>query len=317
MSCFGALEFLNWDHDWNAHHYAGDKPERAVALMKEAGVGFIRMDFLWDDVEPHPGGFTFQKYDRLVGLLSRNGIRVLGLLDYNTPWGGSHWNRAPNPERFTDYARAVVRRYRDRVKFWEIWNEPDQAIYWVPQDDLKAYTALMKRVYPALKEEDPACRVLLGGLSGGAAGPLKKIYANGGRTYFDIVNIHPFVSPLEPNAAAKLRGILDDVEAAMRAARDDGKPIWITEIGCPGLKKPSRMKNWWLGTNPDETQQADWVSRVYAEMAGRPAVKKVFWAFFRDTPGHFADGTDAFGLVREDFSKKPAFEVYKRLANPF
>jgi hypothetical protein len=43
-------------------------------------------------------------------------------------------------------------------------------------------------------------------------------------------------------------------------------------------------------------------------------VEKIFWAFFRDTPNHFGDGVDFFGLVRNDFSKKPAFTMYQRLA---
>lgn len=312
-SRFGALEFLHWDHDWNGHHYGGDKAERAVELMAEAGVGWVRMDFLWDDVEPRRGEESYAKYDRLVSLLDAKGIRILGLLDYNASWAGENWNSAPDPELFTAYVRRVVRRYKDKVKYWEIWNEPDQDIYWVPQDGMKAYTALLKRVYPAVKEEDPTARVVLGGLSGGAVLPLKRVYAEGGGPYFDVANIHPFVDPLKPDAAAQARGIVRGVRKLMAANGDAAKPLWITEIGCPGAEPPTRTLPWWLGPNPDEAQQAEWVRALYA--ASRQwEVDKVFWAFFRDTPDHFLTGTDFFGLVREDFSKKPAFDAYREAA---
>ena len=43
-------------------------------------------------------------------------------------------------------------------------------------------------------------------------------------------------------------------------------------------------------------------------------VDRVFWAFFQDT-GHFFNlkNIDYYGLVRSDFTKKPAYEALKRL----
>jgi hypothetical protein len=49
---FGVLTFLPWNHDWNFKFYAGHRVETAVDLIHEVGVGFVRMDFLWDDIEP-------------------------------------------------------------------------------------------------------------------------------------------------------------------------------------------------------------------------------------------------------------------------
>lgn len=313
-SRFGTLEFLHWDHGWNGHHNGGDKPERSVALMKEAGVGWIRMDFLWSDVEPSEGRWDFAKYDRLVDLLLKHDIKILGLLNYNAEWSGKDWNAAPDPAAFTRYAQAVVARYKDRVKYWEVWNEPDQAIYWVPQDGMKSYAELLKSVYPAIKAEDPTAVVLLGGLSGGAVGPLRQVYRLGGKEYFDVVNIHPFVNPLRPDALKELDRIYRAVKDVMMEHGDAAKPVWITEIGAPGVPHAGAAPNWWLGENPDEAEQAKWIEELYTATAEWHGLGKIFWAFFRDTPNHFLTGTDYFGLVREDFSKKPAFEAYRRLA---
>ena len=92
---------------------------------------------------------------------------------------------------------------------------------------------------------------------------------------------------------------------------DANKKIWITEIGCPGVKPQLEVNNWWMGKNPDERQQAEWVKEVYAELLKNPQVEKIFWAFFRDTKAHWDSGVDYFGLVRWDYSRKPAFEAYR------
>jgi len=53
------------------------------------------------------------------------------------------------------------------------------------------------------------------------------------------------------------------------------------------------------------------VETLYKTFVDWPNVERVFWAFFRDTPDHFGDGVDAFGVVRENFSLKPAFSSYQ------
>jgi hypothetical protein len=34
---------------------------------------------------------------------------------------------------------------------------------------------------------------------------------------------------------------------------------------------------------------------------------------FQDTPNHFQNAVDYFGLIRRDFSRKPSFDTYKEL----
>ena len=311
-SPFGVLTFLSWNHDWNNHAYSQEKLETAVRLMAESGVGIVRMDFLWDDIEPAPDRWDFAKYDHIVELLSKNNIKILGLLSYNAVWAAEYWNSAPNNFLFTKYARAVVDRYKDRVKYWEIWNEPDDATYWREQDGMKAYTKLLTSVYPAIKEADPTAVVLMGGVSKSIAPSLRSIYRYGGKDSFDAVNFHPFVNPKLPDAQNNFRGIHTGVLKTMEEFGDSKKPIWITEVGCPGLKQ-GEGQGWWMGKAPTEEEQAVWVKKVYNEALRLPNVEKVFWAFFQDTPNYFKNAVDYFGLIRVDFTKKPAFEIYRRM----
>lgn len=312
---FGVLEFLHWSHPWNNNKYSRREDlDRVVALMKEAGVGFVRMDFLWQDIEPEKGKFEFEKYDYIVELLSKNSIGILGVLHYSTDWISScgKWNCPPGDNSlFISYALRVIGRYKDKIKYWEVWNEPDSSTYWTPQDGLKSYCTLLKEVYLAAKKTDPDCKILNGGLAGGASS-INHLYDNGSKDYFDILNIHIFENPLNPNAIKAVTAYLKLAYKIMSRNGDAQKKIWVTEIGSPGVKRGQKVKNWWLGENPSERRQAEWLKLVYTELTKNKFVEKVFWAFFRDCKGHWDNGVDYFGLVRWDFSKKPASLSYKR-----
>src|SRR4051812_20912649 len=103
-SPFGVLDFLAWDHDQFQRHYQPDEVERSAALMREAGIGFVRFDFLWGDLEPQPGRFEFAKYDRIVDTLRRHGVQTTAMLAYNPSWSGKKWNAAPDLMSYCRFA---------------------------------------------------------------------------------------------------------------------------------------------------------------------------------------------------------------------
>lgn len=312
---FGVLEFLYWDHDWNDHQYPDEAAVRkAVRMMKEAGVGMVRIDILWQDVEPRQGDLDYGKYDRLLDILNENGIEVLALLDYCADWASPNgqWNTMPaDHSRFLEYVTRTVERYKGKVRYWELWNEPDSPVYWQPQDGLKAYCGLLREVYAAIKKIDPGLTVLNGGLTYELC-KVNQLYDNGGKGYFDILNIHMFETPHKPEESARRMNAYVEACARIMARNGDGaKKIWVTETGCPGLKRGVRAKNWWMGENPSEKLQARMVKETYKVLLARPEVEKVFWAFFRDTRSHWKDGTDYLGLVRNDFTAKAGYKAYK------
>jgi len=312
---FGVLEFLHWNHPWNSYKYSRNRDlEKSISLMQSAGVGWVRLDFLWEDIEPVQGGFDFAKYDFIVKLLTDKGIHVLGILNYSTSWASScgEWNCPPKDNKiFINYASKVIQRYKGQVKYWELWNEPDSATYWKEQDGLKSYCVLLKEVYIAAKQIDPECKILNGGLAMGLSS-INHLYDNGAKDYFDILNIHFFQSPLHAGSIKAVSSYPKLAYKIMQRNGDGNKKIWITEIGCPGVKMDLAVNNWWLGKNPTERQQAEWVKDVYAELLNNSQVEKIFWAFFRDTQKHWSNGVDYFGLVRWGYSRKPSYYAYQK-----
>ena len=313
---FGTLVFLPWNDGWNNHMYTEIKALRAMDQLVAAGIGWVRMDFTRLHIETAPGTYDFARHDWLVRELSRHGIAILGVLGYSPAWSSDsgEWNAAPNdPDRFAAYARATARRYRGRVRAWEIWNEPNSDIYWTPQDDLTVYSYLLAVSSNAIRQADPGALVLHGGMTGDVSGAVRRLYALGQREMFDAVNLHLFADPLARDSEWGLTGVVDEIRDVMTEHGDAGKPIWLTELGCPGIPDGRSPNPWWFGSNPTETEQADFLERAVRALMRGDKVQKLFWAFYQDTTDHFHDGIDYFGLVRADFSPKPALAAYTEL----
>ena len=100
-----------------------DSMDRAAAMAQAAGVKWSREEFSWSRIETQPGVYDFELYDHVVDTAIRHGISVHGLLGYGSRWTEPYTEQGI--EDFCRWARAVVLRYRDRIKHWEIYNEPN------------------------------------------------------------------------------------------------------------------------------------------------------------------------------------------------
>src|ERR1700742_3047322 len=87
----------------------------------------------WHLVEPMPGAFNWGYVDHWINGAQQRGLKVLGLIAYTPDWArapGSYFSAPPvDPNTYAAFAEKVVHRYRDRVKDWEIWNEPNVPLF--------------------------------------------------------------------------------------------------------------------------------------------------------------------------------------------
>lgn len=175
-------------------------------LCRRMGVKWFRkMDFsrqplFWSEIEKEKGKFNWEGVDAsLNNILDRKILLMVPLL--HTPaWARKNpddpYNKLPrDPKDFGNFVRAVVSRYKDKVKCWEMWNEPDQCEGARWGDEAPAeYFQLLKEGYTAAKEADPSCTVLGGGGMGVASfdKPLKTILDLGGLNYMDVFSYHTY-----------------------------------------------------------------------------------------------------------------------------
>ncbi len=285
--------------------------EQPVHLIDISGAGWVREDFHWAWIEPQPGNFQWERFDRMVELLTARGINIIGVLGHPPGWATPEpYDNAsdvsffaPDPYYFKQYAVEVVKRYRGKVSHWEIWNEPDNPQFWKPHPDPVAYAHLLREVSPAIKDVAPESTVLIGGINPYDPAFLKTVAENDAWWAFDILNIHPYVNPALPEENGEIgSSAMANLGTITRWAGE--KPVWATEYGWssrPDARDPFGRAN--------EDDQANYLVRG-AALLRAAGVQRVIWYSFKDEV-HNGYGMLRFAEYHDDYSQlRPAFNAF-------
>ncbi|MBC7891730.1 MAG: beta-galactosidase, partial [Sphingobacteriaceae bacterium] len=104
------------------------------AYLPPLGVKKIRLQAGWAKCEKVKGQYDWAWLDNIIDFATANGLEPWLETSYGNPvyeGGGARGllnSMMTSPEGFAAWDRwvdALVTRYKDRVKEWEIWNEPD------------------------------------------------------------------------------------------------------------------------------------------------------------------------------------------------
>jgi hypothetical protein len=154
--------------------------------------------------------------------------------------------------KLTAFATAMVNRYKDRVRYWEGWNEPNLLTFYggtaayVASTATPAKMAEIQRVwYQAIKAADPTAVVLspcytsvFSGIAGWRAYLAASDGASGtGANWFDVCAYHYYCNnnSARPDWLFQMHaGVLREMATA--GVRSD-TPVWATEFGLitPGM----------------------------------------------------------------------------------
>lgn len=282
--------------------YAARELPAVLQLAKEAGIKLTRVDMGWQSVEPEKGKFAWERWDAVIDSVSKYGIDMLGLFAYQPAWLSPN-APATDEERalFANYVYETVKRYKDKIHYWEIWNEPNGGSFWRSQPNVADYTRLLIASYKAARKADPQCVILAPGVSEIDRDFIRGIFENGGGDYFDVLSVHPYPSYSQEVPDVTL---VWDVEAARSIMRTSGKdkPIWASEIGYPTNVK---------GGVSEETQASNLV-RAYLQCIAL-GFENIMWYDFRDDGIDIRYSEHNFGILRHDYSLKPAYAALKTL----
>ncbi len=221
-SPYGVCAHVGAGEEWN-------QIPNNLLLMKEAGISWIRADFSWSGVERSEGKWTFEHLDRVVDETNKLGLQLLPILDYDVRWASPAYKHM---DHWLEYVKRSVERYKDRIQYWEVWNEENLKGFWQDDPDAANYAALLKETYKTIKAIDPNLRVVYGGLAGVPADFFAKSLDAGAGEFFDVVNIHPYRGGIVTKE--RLEQFAKDVEAfrwELQKRDLPKKPVWITEMG--------------------------------------------------------------------------------------
>jgi hypothetical protein len=296
-----------------------DIPDRAFELAGEAGIGWMRVILNWSLLEPTPGQYDWSTFDRVIGRARANGLTILGGLGFATSWNTSapadevlQGRRLMYPPAdlgpWKRYVAAVVARYKDVVRAWEVWNEPDLQAFWVGTP--ARYAELLAVTHDAIKAVDPSATVVLGGLSlGGSPGRLRPTFlediltdpAHPAAQSFDVAAFHHY----GPAGEADRR--MAHVKSALAGVGAGSKEIWITETGYPSAAAEQDLAQYRGGPEAQARWLRDTVPHLFALGAAR-----VFWFQLVDNPRQ-GPRAAAMGLLGADARPKPAYDAYREL----
>jgi polysaccharide biosynthesis protein PslG len=284
--------------------------DRTANLLPDVGAKWVRLTFEWNQLETSQGSYNSTKlaaWDRSVALSRQAGTKVLVTV-YGTPsWASANGKVGGAPSNNAYYANLMsflANRYRGQVQAWEIWNEENVSRFWTTGPDPARYTGLLRAAYPAVKSADPNATVVFGGTSGNDTGFIDGAYRAGAKGNFDVMAVHPYTGSA-PEAGSGLYSF-----PGYREVRDlmlrygDAKPMWLTEFGWS-----TTTDNWGVS----QQAQADYLLRAYRMLEQDSYVQVAVWYNFRNNWwDRDADGWEfQCGLMRTDFSPKPAYAAFK------
>lgn len=291
--------------------------KKDALLTARVGAGIHRLAFDWRWAEAQPGQYQLRNYDEIYRAMLARGIRPLFILVFAPYWT---WDRSvscnqfkqdcrypPSREHFDAWRRiaALIATRYPRAAGIEIWNEPNERTFWQPGPDPIRYTELLREAYTAVKAANPRMPVITAGFTNRATDSegslslesfLKAIFGAGARGHFDGIAVHPYT---DSRIAAGIDRALGIVRAIRNAAGARRAPLWVTETGFTTTgPQPPRV---------DEREQARLLIDTYRALKRRRDVRVVIFHTLIDPGADPSSPESGYGIVRRDFSPKPAY----------
>jgi hypothetical protein len=276
------------------------------AAMHSAGVQTERMEISWDLVEPQKGQYDYTLPDRKVLAAARAGIDVLALIVRSPAWAARHpgtpFSSPRDPADYAAFATTLVARYgpggelwRERpevaarpVRAWQVWNEPNLAVYWTEQPFMRGYARLLSAAYAAIKRADPGATVAMAGLANFSWRDLERLFAKAAtKLRFDVAAVHPFSG--RPSNAVKIVALNRKVLNRHGAART---PIWLTELTWSSAKgRKRKLTQNWETTEAGQALRLREAYRLFVRARRRLRLERIYWYTWvtvdRDSPNSF------------------------------
>jgi hypothetical protein len=244
----------------------------------------------WPQLETASGTYGWSALDRIVSFAQAHNVPdILYTIGKVPSWNSSNPTDTicsfapgacdPNASdaEFIAFVNALTQRYCGRIRYYEVWNEPNNGGGTNWNASISLFVMYLKDAYAAIHSTancactGTACSpgqaggtnpnvVLmpsldhLGGSQAGTHGEVswfRSFLAAGAANYFDIANLHSYRGTTDGYTVVGLEQFIPDV-AAFKQVLDDNnlqaKPVWNTEMdwGNPDLITDEPTRNTWI-----------------------------------------------------------------------
>jgi len=295
----------------HSNRYPDDIRELEIRAAALCGVKVIREFSSWGQLNPKKDVWRWQSADEIVALAEKYHVELQASLGLCAQWdapekglseGGWQFLFYPpkNLENYAEFAGRCAERYKGKIRFWEIWNEPDLSHFWRGTTD--QYIEMLRLSYQAIKKADPDALVLNGGFAClGTDHPGTKLNPDmhdrvlrDGQQWFDIyaVHQHGLFDVFHRNIQQHL--------GRYRGLMKTDKPLYFNETAmhCVGLS---------------EQTQAETLFKklLYAWSIGAMGYT---WYDLRNDGEQPRNPEHNYGMLTQDFHPKAVYCMYNTLA---
>lgn len=235
----------------------------------------------WSALNPAREAYHWAVLDALVDDSLRHGVDLVYTFGYVPSWASTNAAGkcgaapagscyAPTIRAWKDFVSRIVARYKGKIRYWELWNEPDADNFWRGSN---AQMVAMAREAHAVVEA--AGGTLLSPSPQGmrAWQWLDNYFSAGGAAYTDVISFHGYLHgapEMLPTLIANIRRVQARHGLAALA-------LWDTEHSWGAA-------DWPMGA--DENQQAAWLAR-YLLLSFSQGIQRSIWYGWE----HFSWGT--------------------------
>lgn len=323
----------------------GSDLNRALTLARSAGMGWVKIQLRWENLEERPGEINWDYIDNIVSAVHGAGLRPLFSIVTAPAWSrpGLEGTHGPptNPQDFANFAAALAGRHAGRIGAIEVWNEQNLYHEWGGRGRVNAadYVRLLCAAYPAIKQADPNVVVISGGPTptginedGIAVDDLiyvDQMYQAGLKNCLDALGAHPggYNNPPDDDPNHNSRGTteykghwsfyfrrVEQYRDVMVQYGDQDKQIWITEFGW--ASHPNPYPDYAYARDNSEQDQADFIVRAFQIGRERDYIGGMMLWNLNFAPAAEPDdrwAKEAFSILRRDWSPRPAYSAIQNM----
>lgn len=250
-----------------------------LAALQQSGLTWLRQPVNWAGLEPAPGQFSWQSFDRLIEQIGNfsGDLKLMVVLHTSPDWARPANTPATTPPTevsdFGNFVRAFAARYGQQIDYYQIWHEPNLSANWGNTFvDPATYAGLLREAALNIRAVDGEAYLLTAALAPTLEnGPLnlnelaylEQLYQARAEQWFDIIAVQPYGFDSEPADPAR-PGTLNFsrtelIRQIMLNHGDAQTPLWATAFGWNALPAD------WAG------QPSPWTSDTPAVQARRTA----------------------------------------------
>ena len=271
-------------------------------MLHDAGVTTVRAWPEWKGIEPSNDVWDWTACDSLVASAKANHIELTGVFAYLPAWVSASGQERTFPiadiEYYRDYVRTMLTRYKDDVKYWEVYNEFNSPTF-NRNGTIEDYVQMTQEAYIIAKQIDPGLKI---GISCADvdASFFSNVLSQGASGYVDFIAVHPYSmmsATMDGRETPFLQLGATLREMLVANGEPANLPILITEIGVPSTNDPAR-----------EEEQAKGLIKAYILPLAQD-VEKVDW--FEGRGPDYGNGD--FGIIRNDWTIRPSYTALQTM----